>query len=454
MNRYLDRWGWLFLKFKDEKHFYWELIIFARKICIVIVAKFLTNRPVSSMPLQTVIGLVSLYLQYRFSPYVDDCPPDRIGKWDSNANNRLEVMFLFGEIILFIGQFIHGIMVSNNKTVDQTALDEGQPFASTMAIIFEWLGIISLFLSMAYFLAVHIYHKILKRKEKAKRKKVLELAKNNICRTTMNPLQQIEIEIPSISGNDDEDNTSDKQKYRKNQKQNIKNAEVNHQHHVNEQNGQYEGSKDVKGDKLRQRWISTKRRPSISVLNALNVKYTKQDEKQTPPSSVGEDRNPLKPRLNTESSTINPLLQAHQSGQKKHRRKRRNRKRRDKSKELTTQKSKRETSIKISNGEDKSPLTSKSGMRKSGGKKQRHNKCVKKKDGFEKKTENSQQNTLNAPKSQRRVSTGRRPSLGIMNAVNLLDKDILRIQQNISSIDEEMAKLDRELALLRGAEED
>ena len=132
-------------------------------------------------------------MQYRFSPYVDDCPAHRIGKWDSNANNRLEVMFLFGEILLFIGQFIHGIMVSKDKSADQTALDEGQPFASTMATIFEWLGIVSLFLSMAYFLAVHIYHKILKRKEKAKLKQ--ELAKkNNIRRTTMNPLQQIEID--------------------------------------------------------------------------------------------------------------------------------------------------------------------------------------------------------------------------------------------------------------------
>ena len=287
------------------------------------------------MPLQTIIGLVSLYLQYRFSPYVDDCPAHRIGKWDSNANNRLEVMFLFGEILLFIGQFIHGIMVSNDTSADQTALDEGQPFASTMATIFEWLGIISLFLSMVYFLAVHIYHKILKRKEKAKRKKIVELAKKNkIRRTTMNPLQQIEIEIPSVSGNDDEDNTHGKTKYRK--KKSIKNAELNHQHHANEQNEQYKGSKDIKRDKLKQRRISTKRRPSISVLNALNVKHTKQDEKQTPPSSVGEDKNPLKPRLNTESATVNLSLQTLLPGQKKHRRKRRNRKRRDKSKELTT----------------------------------------------------------------------------------------------------------------------
>jgi hypothetical protein len=168
------------------------------------------------MPLQTIIGLVSLYLQYRFSPYVDDCPTERIGKWDSNANNRLEVMFLFGEILLFIGQFIHGIMVSNDKSADQTALDEGQPFASTMATIFEWLGIVSLFLSMSYFIAVQIYHKILKRKEKAKLKQGVELAKKNNIRnyneyvTTMNPLQQIEIEIPSVSGNNDEDNTPGK----------------------------------------------------------------------------------------------------------------------------------------------------------------------------------------------------------------------------------------------------
>ena len=46
-----------------------------------------------------------------------------------------------------------------------------------MATIFEWLGIISLFLSMASFLAVHIYHKFLKRKEKAIVKKMVELAK-------------------------------------------------------------------------------------------------------------------------------------------------------------------------------------------------------------------------------------------------------------------------------------
>ena len=249
----------------------------------------------------------------------------------------------------------------------------------------------------------------------------------------MNPLQQIEIEIPSVSGNDDEDNTPGKTKYRK--KKSIKNAELNHQHHVNEQNEQYKGSKDIKRGKLKQRRISTKRRPSISVLNALNVKHTKQDEKQTPPSSVGEDKNPLKPRLNTESATVNLSLQTLLPGQKKHRRKRRNRKRRDKSKELTMQKSTRETSTKTK-------------MRKSGGKKQRQNKGVKKKDSLEKKPENSQQNTLNAPKSQRRVSTGRRPSLGIMNALNLHDKEIANIQQNISSIDEEMAKLDRELALL------
>ena len=36
------------------------------------------------------------------------------------------------------------------------------------------------------------------------------------------------------------------------------------------------------------------------------------------------------------------------------------------------------------------------------------------------------------PKSQGRVSTGRKPSLGIMNALNLRDKEIVKIQQNIS----------------------
>ena len=92
---------------------------------------------------------------------------------------------------------------------------------------------------------------------------MLELTKkNNIRRTTMNPLLQIEIEIPSVSGNGHEDNTSDKQKYRKKKKKNIKNAEVNHPHHVNEQNEQYKGSKDIKRNKLKQRRISTKRRPS------------------------------------------------------------------------------------------------------------------------------------------------------------------------------------------------
>lgn len=192
MNRYLDRWGWLFLKYKS--HVYWEMVVFARKIVVMFIAKFLTQRPLAAMPMQSTIAVVALYLQYRFQPYVDDCPTHRRGKWDSNANNRLEESFLVGELLLFVGQFIHGCMksTSEDKALEQKDLDGKYPAAAFFASVFEWIGVLVLVGSMAYFLAVHLYHKYLKRQEKKSAKE----AKQKVW--VDNPLHKKEIGLQRL----------------------------------------------------------------------------------------------------------------------------------------------------------------------------------------------------------------------------------------------------------------
>lgn len=186
-NKYLDRFGWLFLKYNPES-FHWEIVVVVRKLFMLLISKFLTNVPVWSMPLLSIVIIGSIYVQVRNRPYVDDCPAERVGKWDFDANNRLETMFLMAQLVLVLGQFANGWMASGDDNLyTQDELDKKYPAVGILAVIFEWVGVLMLFSGTMYFFAVHSFHFKMKllAKKKENRKKDLQRMRR---KSTMNPL--------------------------------------------------------------------------------------------------------------------------------------------------------------------------------------------------------------------------------------------------------------------------
>ena len=92
VKQYLDRFSWLFIKYRSVEVCYWEMLIVLRKVLLVLIAKFLTTKAIISMPLQMAVLLISMCLQYKYKPYTNDCEDeDATGQFYNDANNRLEM---------------------------------------------------------------------------------------------------------------------------------------------------------------------------------------------------------------------------------------------------------------------------------------------------------------------------------------------------------------------------
>ena len=113
VKQYLDRFSWLFIKYRSVEVCYWEMLILLRKILLVLIAKFLTSKAILSMPLQMVVLLLSMFLQHKYKPYTNDCvDEDSIGKWNDDSNNRLEMLFLAAQVIFTLAGFVNGCLRS------------------------------------------------------------------------------------------------------------------------------------------------------------------------------------------------------------------------------------------------------------------------------------------------------------------------------------------------------
>eukprot|EP00944_MAST-04C_sp_MAST-4C-sp1_P003967 g3967.t1 len=175
VKQYLDRFSWLFTKYKSVEVCYWEMLVLVRKVLLLLIAKFLTAKAIISMPLMMVVLLSSMYLQFKYKPYTNDFEDeDGTTQFYNDANNRLEMLLLGAQVIFTIGGFVHGCLRSAAPDLTDKEIGEVLPAPSFIAAIFEYLGVLSIVVAYVYAACVHFRKPYLEAKKRAMSKSTID----------------------------------------------------------------------------------------------------------------------------------------------------------------------------------------------------------------------------------------------------------------------------------------
>ena len=123
-------YGFLYLGYSERTGFFWEAVVMARKVSMVMIMVFLgrgSANVIVQSSFATLVIVAALYLHVNFRPY------------DDPTLHLLETLYL---IVLFL-TLMCGIMLSSSISGDFSSLLTVVIFCANLAFIFAWIYFIA-----------------------------------------------------------------------------------------------------------------------------------------------------------------------------------------------------------------------------------------------------------------------------------------------------------------------